>query len=97
MSDCNPLRPISAVGALKGVVDGIAEWACLSGEAARGEMVESHCVLQIADGILHLGAAAVVGLQFQGVAFSIGDEAVVAMGVDDVWACDNLKTILLIL
>ena len=55
----------------------------IGGEAARGKMVESHAVLQIADGILHLGVAAVVGLQFQGVAFSTGDEAVVAIGVEE--------------
>ena len=58
-------------------------------------MVENHAVLEVPDGILRPGVAAMVGRQFQGVAFSIGDEAEVAMGVDDVWACDNPKTILL--
>ena len=38
----------------------------VGGEAARGEMVESDAVLQVSDGILDLGVAAVVGLQFQG-------------------------------
>ena len=46
-------------------------------------MVEAHAVLQVADGVLHLGVAAVVGFQFQGVAFSIGDEAVVSVGVEE--------------
>ena len=51
----------------------------VGGEAARGEMVEPHAVLQVADGILDLGVAAMVGLEVQGVAVSIGDEGVVAV------------------
>ena len=43
-------------------------------------MVEAHTVLEIADGVLHLGVAAVIGFQFQGVALSIGDEGVIAVG-----------------
>ena len=35
-------------------------------EAARGEMVEPDAVLEVSDGILDLGVAAMVGLQFQG-------------------------------
>ena len=35
-------------------------------EAARGEMVQPHAVLEVANGILDLGVAAMVGLQFQG-------------------------------
>ena len=40
----------------------------VGGEAARGEVVEPHAVLQVADGVLDLGVAAMVGLQIQGVA-----------------------------
>ena len=36
-------------------------------EAARGEMVQSHAVLEVSDGVLELGVAAMVGLQRQGV------------------------------
>ena len=43
-------------------------------------MVEPNAVLEIADGILDLGVAAMVGLRFQGVALSIGDEGVIAVG-----------------
>ena len=43
-------------------------------------MVEPHAVLEIADGVLDLGVAAMGGLQFQGVAVSVGDETVVAAG-----------------
>ena len=42
-------------------------------------MVESHAVLQVADGVLDLGVAAMVGLQFQGVPVSVGDAAVIAV------------------
>ena len=43
-------------------------------------MVEPDAVLEVSDGILDLGVAAMVGLESQGVARSIGDEAVIAVG-----------------
>ena len=52
----------------------------IGGEASRGEMVETHPVLEVADGVLNLGVAAMVGLEIQGVAISIGDEGVIAVG-----------------
>ena len=36
-------------------------------------MVESHAVLEIADGVLDLGVAAMVGLQIQRLAISVGN------------------------
>ena len=51
----------------------------IGGEASRGEMVEPHAVLEVADGVLDLGVAAMVGLQIQGVAVSVGDEGVIAV------------------
>ena len=36
----------------------------VGGEAARGEMMQCHAVLEVSDGILGLGMAAMVGLQF---------------------------------
>ena len=51
----------------------------VGGEAARWQVVETHPVLEIADGVLDLGVAAMVGLEVQGVAVSIGDEGVVAV------------------
>ena len=39
----------------------------IGGEAARGEMVEPDAVLEVADGILDLGVAPMVGLEIQGV------------------------------
>ena len=38
----------------------------VGGEAARGEMVQPHAVLEVSDGVLDLGVAPMVGLQFQG-------------------------------
>ena len=42
-------------------------------------MIEAHAVLQVADGVLDLGMAAVVGLQFQSVALPVGDAGVIAV------------------
>ena len=48
--------------------------------AARWEMVQPHAVLQVADGILDLGVAAMVGLQFQGFPVPVSNEGVIAVG-----------------
>ena len=48
-------------------------------EASRGQMVEPHAVLQVSDGVLDLGVAAMVGLQLQGIPVPVGDEAVIAV------------------
>ena len=51
----------------------------VSGEAARGEMVQPHAVLEVSDGILDLGVAAMISLQFQGFPVPVGDEGVIAV------------------
>ena len=51
----------------------------IGGEASRGEMVQPHAVLEVADGVLDLGVAAMVGLQVQRVSVPVGDEGVVAV------------------
>ena len=38
----------------------------IGGEAARGEMVQPHAVLEVSDGVLDLGVAPMVGLQMPG-------------------------------
>ena len=43
-------------------------------------MVEPDAVLEVADGVLDLGVATMVGLEFQGVAVPVGDECVIAVG-----------------
>ena len=55
----------------------------VGGEALRGEMVESQAVLEVSDGILDLGVAAMAGLQFEGLPVPVGDEAVIAVGGEE--------------
>ena len=55
----------------------------VGGEAARGEMVQSNAVLEVSDGILDLGVAAMVGLQLQGFPVPVGDEAVIAVAGEE--------------
>ena len=43
-------------------------------------MVEPHAVLEVADGVLDLGVAAMVGLELQSVAVPVGDEGAIAVG-----------------
>ena len=42
-------------------------------------MVQPHAVLEVADGVLDLGVAAMVGLQIQGISVPVGDEGVIAV------------------
>ena len=51
----------------------------VGGKASRGEMVETHAVLEVAYRILDLGVAAMVGLEVQGIPVPVGDEAVIAV------------------
>ena len=55
----------------------------IGGEAARGEMVQPHAVLEVSDGVLDLGVAPMVGLQCQGFPLPVGDEAVIAVGGEE--------------
>ena len=52
-------------------------------EAARRKMVEPDAVLEVSDGILNLGVAAVVSLQFEHLPVPVGDEAVIAVGGEE--------------
>ena len=51
----------------------------VGGEAALGEMVEPDAVLEVSDGILDLGVAAMAGLQLEGLPVPVSDEAVIAV------------------
>ena len=55
----------------------------VGGEASRWQVVEAHAVLQVADGILDLGVAAMVGLKIQGLALAVGDAAVIVVGGEE--------------
>ncbi len=48
-------------------------------ESTRGEVVEAHPVLEVSDGVFDHGVSTVVGLELEGVAISISDEAVVGV------------------
>ena len=47
-------------------------------KASRGQMIQRDTVLEVLDGVLDLGVAAMIGLQLEGVAQSVGDEGVIA-------------------
>ena len=80
---CSP-RPMRAVQRARlWAITCTASQAPLAGEAARGEMVQPHAVLEVSDGILDLGVAAMVGLQCQGFPLPVGDEAVIAVGGEE--------------
>ena len=55
----------------------------VGGEAPRGHVIQPDAVLEVAYGVLDLGVAAVVGLQFQGLSVLVGDEAVIAVGGEE--------------
>ena len=46
-------------------------------------MIQPDAVLEVSDGVLDLGVAAVAGLQFQGFPVPVGDEAVMSRAVND--------------
>ena len=56
-----------------------ASQAPVGGEAAGRQVIEPHAVLQVADRVLDLGVAAMVGLQFERLSVAVGDEGVVAI------------------
>ena len=45
----------------------------------RWQVVEAHTVLEVPDGVLDLGVAAVVGLEIKGISVPVGDEGVIAV------------------
>ena len=55
----------------------------VGGEAARGEMVQPHTVLEVSEAFSYLGVAAMVGLQFEHLPVPVGDEAVIAVGGEE--------------
>ena len=55
----------------------------VGGEAARGEMVQPHAVLEVAYRILDLGVTAMIGLQFQRLPIAVTDEGVIAVSGEE--------------
>ena len=60
-----------------------ASQAALAAKRPEGRWFESDAVLEVSDGILELGVAAMVGLQFQGFPVPVGDEAVIAVAGEE--------------
>ena len=75
LSQTDPRRPAGQVVGHR--LDG--QPGAVGGEAARGEMVQPDAVLEVAYGILDLGVAAMVSLQFEQLPVPVGDEAVIAV------------------
>ena len=80
LAQTEPRRPASQV--MRHHLDG--QTGGVGGEAPRGEMVQSDAVLEVANGILDLGVAAMVGLQFQGWPLPVGDAAAIEDGFTQV-------------
>ena len=73
-------RPIRAVQRARlWAIVWTAQPGAVGGETARGEMVQPDAVLEVAYGILDLGVAAMVSLQFEQLPVPVGDEAVIAV------------------
>ena len=77
----SPMRAVQRDEVMGHHLDG--QPGAVGGEAARGEMVEPDAVLEVSDGVLDLGVAAVVGLQCQGIPLPVGDAAVVAVAGEE--------------
>ena len=73
-------RPMRAVQRAKlWAITCIANQAPLAAKHPDGMWVQPDTVLEVSDGILDLGVAAMVGLQLQGIPVPVGDEAVIAV------------------
>ena len=46
-------------------------------------MIQPHAVLEVADGVLDLGVARMVGLKVQGISIPVGDAAVIAVAGEE--------------
>ena len=83
VTTCSP-RPMLAVQRARlWASTWTASQAALAAKRPEGRWFRPYAVLQVADGILDLGVAAVVGLQFQGLPVPVGDEAVVAVAGEE--------------
>ena len=60
-----------------------ASQAPLAAKRPDGRWFKPDAVLQVSNGVLDLGVAAVAGLQFQGLSVPVGDEAVITVGGED--------------
>ena len=72
VTTCSP-RPVRAVQAGQVMRHHLyRQLSGVGGETARRHVVQPHAVLQVSNGVLDLGMAAVVGLQLQGFPVPVG-------------------------
>ena len=75
LAQTNPRRP---AGQMRHHLD--RQPGAVGGEAPRRHVVQPDAVLEVAYGVLDLGVAAMIGLQFQRLPIAVGDEGVIAVG-----------------
>ena len=76
VAQTNPRRPAGEV--MRHHLD--RQPGAVGGETPRRHVVQPDAVLEVAYGVVDLGVAAMIGLQFQGLPIAVGDEAVIAVG-----------------
>ena len=73
-------RPMRAVQRARlWAITWTASQAALAAKRPEGRWLKPDAVLEVSDGVLDLGVAPMVGLQFQGCPVPVGDEAVIAV------------------
>ena len=77
-------RPIRAVQRARScAITWPASQAPVGGEAPRRHVVQPDAVFEVAYGVLDLGVAAMIGLQFQRLPIAVGDEGVIAVSGEE--------------
>jgi len=72
VTEARPSSPMRTVHRTRLVAIACARnQAALAAKRPQGQMVQPNTVLQVADGVLHLGEAAVISLKFQDGALSV--------------------------
>ena len=79
VASCSP-RPMRVVQRARlWAITWTASQAALAGKRPEGRWLRPHAVLEVSDGVLDLGVAAMVGLEVQGISVPVGDEGVIAV------------------
>ena len=79
LAQTNPRRPAGQV--VRHRLD--RQPGAVGGEAPRRHVVQPDAVLEVAYGVLDLGVAAMIGLQFQRLPIAVGDEGVIAVSGEE--------------
>ena len=83
VTTCSP-RPMRTVQRARlSAITWTASQAPLAAKRPEGRWLRPTPCFKVSDGILDLGVAAMVGLQFQGIPGSVGDEAMIAVAGEE--------------